>query len=427
MANYSYYDHIFGNYHDRSIAGSLVPSQVITMSVEKAIPIPLSSSSTMKLTMESSELYRMEAIGKIKMDSTGSIMLEPVDVVHLIPLHFSNGNTTLALSKDEKQIQGKSIPSLSKDIPIKSLSQQGRTDGLSPQHIKLVNPTTKTVSDPLALQLVSPGEGTDILKNPRQLLEIYNQSRAIIPKLELDHDFNVYFCKHLGHGVRFYFLTRESLLLHPRIHLVNHPHQAQYVVYLPVSAPWHKTECSLPSYRNKTIILDEGDGPGLFEVNDNAGNWFLYFKRSFVSRQNGIFHGYMPYVSRGNIFPMTYTTAEAYIKLQYNKFANRDLEIVCTLRGSNHDPVRLRVREWIEEYVRARGIKKAIAGQINAASRTVISKEYFNNMYRARIIVTSNPSGWEGGNIRLSLIFRRRYYINCIQTSDSVKPYRVVP
>eukprot|EP01035_Chromulina_nebulosa_P019572 gene19572-25472_t len=93
---------------------------------------------------------------------------------------------------------------------------------------------------------------------------------------------------------------------------------------------------------------------------------------------------------------MTYTIAEAYIKLTYNLLANRDLDIVCTLRGSAHDPVRLRIREWIEQYVKARGIKNAVAGEVNSASRTVVSSEYFSYMYRAKIIVTSNPSDWEG-------------------------------
>jgi hypothetical protein len=396
--NYSLYENIFGSHHAQNTIAAMSSSESISMKLVKSIPL---SAAAGLFTMESSDLYKMEAIGKLKLDSSGSIAFEPVGGVHLTPLHANIGIGNLTVStpaahKSHPQIATMSAASNTQT----SINQHAQK--ISPQHMKLVNPPSRQ-QDPLALLLVSPGEGTDIKREPRKLLEIYNQSRAIIPKLDLDHDFSVYFCKHLGHGVRFFYLARESLLLHPRIQIADNPQQAQYIIYLPVSSPWHKTECNLPSYRNKTIVLDEGDGPGLFEVNDNAGKWFLYFKRSFVSRQNGVFHGYMPYVSRGDIFPMTYTTAEAYIKLQYNNFINRDLEIVCTLRGSNHDPVRLRVREWIEEYVRARGIKNAVAGQINAASRTVISKEYFNNMYRARIIVTSNPSGWEGGQISVHI------------------------
>jgi hypothetical protein len=247
---------------------------------------------------------------------------------------------------------------------------------------------------------VSPYEGTDIESNPSPLLKEFNQTQIIIPQLQLVKDYKVYFCQHKENGVRFFFLTREGLLLHPRIHLVDDPNAADYIVYLPVSAGWHETECNKAAYRGKTVILDEGDGPGLFTVNDGIkDSWVVYFKRSFVSRHRGIFQGYMRYVTNGNVFPMTYPSGDIYVRPRYNSFDSRDLEIVCTLRGSNHDPVRLRVREWIEEYVRARGIKQAVAGEINHESRRTISKAYFDNMYRARIVVTSNPSGWEGGEL----------------------------
>jgi hypothetical protein len=105
----------------------------------------------------------------------------------------------------------------------------------------------------------------------------------------------------------------------------------------------------------------------------------------------------MGYLTDPTIFPMTYTIAEAYVKNLFTTMSQRELEIVCTLRGSNSDPVRLRVRQWVEEYAKARGVKNYVAGQINSASRTIVSTGYFDQMYKARIIVTSNPSGWEGG------------------------------
>ena len=98
--------------------------------------------------------------------------------------------------------------------------------------------------------------------SPLALLACVNQTRCITPKLQLRQHFNVYYCKHVGHGVRFYFLVsffshsmslirkliedwlsqiREGLLLHPNIHFVSRPEDADIVVYLPVSADWHKT------------------------------------------------------------------------------------------------------------------------------------------------------------------------------------------
>jgi hypothetical protein len=104
----------------------------------------------------------------------------------------------------------------------------------------------------------------------------------------------------------------------------------------------------------------------------------------------------MDYLNNPNVLPMTYIVAEAYVKTQFNLLASRDYELVCTLRGSAHDPTRLRVREWVEQYARARGLKKFVAGEVNSASRTVVSTGYLDQMHRAQIIVTSNPSDWEG-------------------------------
>jgi hypothetical protein len=55
------------------------------------------------------------------------------------------------------------------------------------------------------------------------------------------------------------------LLLHPNIRMIEDIDKADMIVYLPVSAPWHKSECNKPQYKSKTIVLDEGDGPQLFE------------------------------------------------------------------------------------------------------------------------------------------------------------------
>ena len=32
--------------------------------------------------------------------------------------------------------------------------------------------------------------------------------------------------------------------------------------------------------------------------------------------------------------------------------------------GGRYDPTRLRVRQWVEEYAKARGVSKCIAGQV---------------------------------------------------------------
>ena len=126
-----------------------------------------------------------------------------------------------------------------------------------------------------------------------------------------------------------------------------------------------------------------------------------------MRRRDGAFGGYMNYLkidNSGMVLPMTYTIAEAYVKPSYIPFKQREIELLCTLRGSQHDPTRQRVKQWVQEYAQARGIKKYHAGELNTESRTVISSGYFSKMQTARIIVTSNPSNWEG-DFRCSYIY----------------------
>lgn len=109
---------------------------------------------------------------------------------------------------------------------------------------------------------------------------------------------------------------------------------------------------------------------------------------------------------RRQVFPMTYTILEAYVNPDFPLRNIRDYEIVSTLRGGSFDPTRLRVRQYVEEYCRARGVGKFVAGEYNHASRTTIDTGYLGLMKRAQIIVTSNPSHWEGGSMQYLVYLR---------------------
>eukprot|EP01041_Mallomonas_annulata_P009537 gene9536-19831_t len=262
--------------------------------------------------------------------------------------------------------------------------------------------------DPFAL---SPRNGTDI-SNPHKLalLKCPNQSNCIIPNLQLNRKFKIYFCKHpVSFGVRFYYLAKEAFLLHPNAILLdeNHIQEADFIIYLPGSAPWHKTECSNSTYARKLIVLDEFDGHSIFSPYSTmdemvkhyprykrTGTWyFTYFKRSFVSRVNGTFLNY-PHLTKPDVFPLVYSIAEAYIRTTYNFI--REIDILCTLRGSTSQLTRKRVQEWVSEYALSRKVDNYISGEVNTMSRTTVSKQYFEKMYNARIIVTVNPANWEG-------------------------------
>lgn len=146
-------------------------------------------------------------------------------------------------------------------------------------------------------RLKSPNKGTDIEKDPISLIRCYNQSGCIMPELQLEKSFKVYLCARTAYGIRFYYLVTEGLLLHPNIHITHDIDEAEVIVYLPTSSPWHKSECGHEKYFSKLVVLDEGDGPQIFNPDNAPKQWnILYFKRSYVSRRNGVFHGYMNYL-----------------------------------------------------------------------------------------------------------------------------------
>jgi len=221
---------------------------------------------------------------------------------------------------------------------------------------------------------ISPRQGTDIsYENQMKLLSCKNQSLCIIPELQLKEKYKIYFCKHPTRtGVRFYYLIREGLHLHPNVELVTEEniHQADYIIYLPGSAPWHLTECTNRSYSNRLIVLDEFDGSSIFaptsveEYKQIYGKdlWYhMYFKRSYVSRRDGRFLGHI-HMDKPFVYPITYAIAELYVPFTFNH--KREINILCTLRGSKHMTTRLRVQEWVAEYGKSRDLPNVISGQV---------------------------------------------------------------
>eukprot|EP00596_Hydrurales_sp_CCMP1899_P000524 CAMPEP_0119038306 /NCGR_PEP_ID=MMETSP1177-20130426/7141_1 /TAXON_ID=2985 /ORGANISM="Ochromonas sp, Strain CCMP1899" /LENGTH=529 /DNA_ID=CAMNT_0007000705 /DNA_START=165 /DNA_END=1751 /DNA_ORIENTATION=+ len=254
----------------------------------------------------------------------------------------------------------------------------------------------------------SPRIGTDISEDKQMtILNCSNQSKCIVPELQLQVKLKVYFCKRpTRQGVRFYYLMKEGLILHPNVILLEEKdmYDADYVIYLPASAPWHKTECHNVSLANKMIVMDEFDGPTLYaprpskqlmvEAYGKSMRWyFMYFKRSFVKRKDGKFFGY-PHFNIPDVYPMTYALAEAY--LQHNFNFNREIEILCTLRGSKSMTTRQRVQDWVAEYGNLRKVKNVVSKQVTGATRTTVSRSYFEQMFNSSIIVTVNPANWEG-------------------------------
>ncbi len=71
--------------------------------------------------------------------------------------------------------------------------------------------------------------GTDIVTDQNAVISCYNQSHCITPQLMLEKTFAVYFCKWVANGIRFWWLVRDAVLLHPRVRLVEDPAAADIV------------------------------------------------------------------------------------------------------------------------------------------------------------------------------------------------------
>lgn len=226
----------------------------------------------------------------------------------------------------------------------------------------------------------SPREGSDISEqNHPSILNCITPTTCIVPKLQLELKTKVYLCERLPHqgGVRFYYTAEEGLKMHPNVELVTieQIHEADYIIYLPLAAPWHMTECSDPSFQSRLIVLDSADYQDIYEPTMRAeeyrqrygeGNqtwYFMYFKRSFVDRADGIFQGY-PHLGRSDVYPLTYSIAEAYVPAHFTHYYQRETDVLCTLRGTLPISTRLRVHDWVVEYGKSRRVKNLITDQV---------------------------------------------------------------
>ena len=97
------------------------------------------------------------------------------------------------------------------------------------------------------------------MSKPTKLVNCGHQTQCITPALQLEKTFKVYYCKRVSHGVRFYYLIREGLTLHPKVTLVDTPEDAEVIVYLPESANWAKSECNKPAYYSKVSQSVRGE------------------------------------------------------------------------------------------------------------------------------------------------------------------------
>lgn len=189
---------------------------------------------------------------------------------------------------------------------------------------------------------------------------------------------------------REYLLIKQGLENNPRVELVNSAAFCDFV-FLFYTTLKHQpllTQCYLKS---KLVFIDYHDKPYMiFDVDCIA-----YFKRSWVEEVSERNHSSKRVPSwNPNFHPLTFAIMDEFI---INEAPERDVALSCTIRPHMRHINRPRVLNFI----RSMNIKgKTQIGELNRGNMNCFDdfqmREYFKLLKRSRIVVTCNPSMWEG-------------------------------
>ncbi|KAJ8601912.1 hypothetical protein CTAYLR_002704 [Chrysophaeum taylorii] len=147
-----------------------------------------------------------------------------------------------------------------------------------------------------------------------------------------------------------------------------------------------------PVPRERVVFVDECDWSHPHP--HVAPPYLAYFKRSWVEKTNSV-PTRARVSAKQNYFPTPYALADEYLDAtSLPPIATpRTLDVVCTLRDTRGG--RGRVQRWLRDRFVA-SPRAVVIGQLSSAGRTTIDRDYLAAMRRAKIVVTCNPTGWEG-------------------------------
>lgn len=188
--------------------------------------------------------------------------------------------------------------------------------------------------------------------------------------------------------------TREALLIkqglenNSRVELVDNEEESRFVFqFYYINKREGFNYQTYPS--DKTVLIDYSDMP-LWEFH---GKFIAYFKRSWpmrMSKGNYVAKKLIPRPS--NFHPLSIAIMDEFIIKEDIK---RDIVLSCTLRRKHLN--RNRVRDLLE----AMNIQgKTQIGEFNKGQMRRFNepdmRDYFRLLKRSKIVVTCNPSRWEG-------------------------------
>lgn len=200
----------------------------------------------------------------------------------------------------------------------------------------------------------------------------------------------IYYVPCFGGGTREYKLIEQGLVNNPRVELVDSEEESDFIFqfyYLSKHKEYYPQD--LPP--EKTVVIDYHD----------RSRWlshvkcFAYFKRSWVVMIKN--EGYTiksPIPREPHLHPLVMAIMDEFI---IREEIERDIVLSCPLRIKPGNPNRQRVLDLMRK-MDIQG--KAQIGQLNKGSMRGFNdlnmREYFRLLRRSKIVVTCNPSRWEG-------------------------------
>lgn len=189
---------------------------------------------------------------------------------------------------------------------------------------------------------------------------------------------------------REYRLIKQGVENNPRIELVDSEDKSDFV-FLFYTALGREAQIIRGFLPEKTIFIDYDDRPHRVF----SGSCLAYFKRSWVERvKEGGYTTKRPLQRPANFYPLMLAIMDEFI---IDENIERDVVLSCTLRPYGKHRNRIRILDFIKK-INIQG-KKQIGefnhGTMNRFNDTDM-REYFRLLKRSRIVVTCNPSKWEG-------------------------------
>jgi len=189
---------------------------------------------------------------------------------------------------------------------------------------------------------------------------------------------------------RKYLLVKQGLVNNPRVGFVGSEEDSDFV-FLCHTTLKHDPQFNRKFPPRKTVFIDYHDKPYMvFDVDCLA-----YFKRSWVEMvKRGNYTTKKPVLRPSHFHPLTMAIMDEFIT---DGDIERDVVFSCTVRPHIKHPNKARLLNFVNKMdIRGRvQIGELNTGHMNRFNAPDM-REYFRLLRRSRIVVTCNPSRWEG-------------------------------